>query len=80
MDKKLNSKQVRDILGGISDMSLWRFLHDKHLNFPKPIYINRRRLWSSKELSEWFDSRPREFDSKPREEAPVSALPFRHSN
>lgn len=80
MDKKLTSKNVRELLGGISDMTLWRYLHDENLNFPKPTYIKRNRMWSSKELSEWFDSRPREFDSKPREEAPVMALPFVRSN
>ena len=61
ISNQLTSKQVRDMLGGISDMSLWRFLHDKHLNFPKPIYINRRRFWSSKELSEWFQKQPRAY-------------------
>ena len=50
LDQKITSKQVRELLGGISDMSLWRFLHDKKLGFPKPIYINRRRLWSHEEL------------------------------
>jgi predicted DNA-binding transcriptional regulator AlpA len=59
IEKNITSKQVREILGGISDMSLWRFLHDKHLNFPKPIYINRRRLWSHQELKDWLDKQPR---------------------
>ena len=64
MDRQLTSKQVRDMLGGISDMSLWRFLHDKHLNFPKPIYINRWRFWSNQELNEWFALRPRFYKKK----------------
>jgi len=59
MNKQLTSKQVREMLGGISDMSLWRFLRNKHLKFPKPIYINRRRFWSSEELHEWFQKQPR---------------------
>ena len=58
IEKQITSKQVRELLGGISDMSLWRFLHDKHLNFPKPIYINRRRFWSYQELKEWLDKQP----------------------
>ena len=59
IEKQITSKQVRELLGGTSDMSLWRFLHDRHLNFPKPIYINRRRLWSYQELKEWLDKQPR---------------------
>ena len=58
-EKNITSKQVREILGGKSDVSLWRFLNDRHLNFPKPIYINRRRLWSYQELGEWLDKQPR---------------------
>jgi len=60
MDKQLTSRQVCELLGSISDMTLWRYLHDENLNFPKPTYINKKkRLWSSKELSAWFDSRQR---------------------
>ena len=59
LEQKITSKQVREMLGGISDMSLWRFLHDKNLNFPKPTYIKRRRFWSAQELNEWFDKQPR---------------------
>ena len=38
---------AREVRGryGISDMSVWRWVHDKHLSFPQPIYINRRRFW-----------------------------------
>ena len=61
IEKQITSKQVREILGGISDMSLWRFLHDKHLSFPQPIYINRRRFWSYTELKAWLDKQPRHY-------------------
>ena len=61
LEQKITSKQLREMLGGISDMSLWRFLHDKHLDFPKPIYINRRRLWSYDELKAWLDKQPRHY-------------------
>ena len=59
LEQKITSKQFREMLGGISDMSLWRVLHDKNLNFPKPTYIKRRRFWSAQELNEWFDKQPR---------------------
>jgi predicted DNA-binding transcriptional regulator AlpA len=39
----LNSTQVRQIFGGISDMSLWRWVKDENLGFPPPVYIQRRR-------------------------------------
>jgi predicted DNA-binding transcriptional regulator AlpA len=41
----LNAMQVRARYGGISDMPLWRWLHDKELGFPKPTRINRLRYW-----------------------------------
>ena len=44
LNQKITFKKVRELLGGFSDMSLWHFLHYKKLEFPKPIYINRRRI------------------------------------
>jgi predicted DNA-binding transcriptional regulator AlpA len=38
---------------GVSDMSLWRWSRDEALGFPKPLRINRRRLWKLSELEEW---------------------------
>ncbi|WP_197714430.1 helix-turn-helix transcriptional regulator [Altererythrobacter sp. B11] len=38
-------------------MSIWRWLHDDALNFPKPIYISRRRYWREAEILEWINSR-----------------------
>ncbi|WP_373486911.1 helix-turn-helix transcriptional regulator [Blastomonas sp.] len=47
---------VRDALGGVSDMTLWRWLNDPALNFPKPIYIARRRYWREADVSAWLDA------------------------
>jgi len=58
LDHKINSKQLREMLGGISDMSLWRFVHSKYLDFPKPTYINKRRFWSSSDIEDWFRKQP----------------------
>lgn len=58
IDPKINSKQLREMLGGISDMSLWRFVHSSYLNFPKPTYINKRRFWNSSEIEAWFKQQP----------------------
>lgn len=58
MDRKLiPSATVRTLCGGISDMSLWRWLHTPALNFPKPIVIARRRYWPEAEVLAWVDAR-----------------------
>ena len=36
-------KEVREICGGISEMTLWRWDRDPDLNFPPPVRINRRK-------------------------------------
>jgi len=44
---------------GVSDMSLWRWLRDEALGFPRPIRINRRRFWKLDDLESWEASRDR---------------------
>lgn len=53
----VNSKYVRERYD-ISDMSLWRWQNDPKLGFPKPMIINRRKLWDPAELDA-FDARQR---------------------
>ena len=36
-----------------SDMSLYRWLHDARMNFPKPYYFSTRRFWKLSELESW---------------------------
>lgn len=43
--KYLTARQVRARFGGISDMSLHRWLCNEALAFPKPIVIQRRRYF-----------------------------------
>ncbi|WP_370275110.1 helix-turn-helix transcriptional regulator [Pararhodobacter marinus] len=45
------------ICGGISDMTLWRWLSDQALNFPRPIYLGRRRYWREAEVLAWLEAR-----------------------
>ena len=52
-DTLLTARQVRQRLGGVSDMAIWRWLRDERLGFPKPICINRRRYWRLGELAAW---------------------------
>ena len=55
----LNSGQVRDRLGRISAMALWRWRNDSALRFPQPLTINKRNYWRSCELAAWIDDRGR---------------------
>ncbi|WP_085308300.1 helix-turn-helix transcriptional regulator [Planktotalea arctica] len=56
----IGASTVRAMFDGVSDMTLWRWLKDTKLNFPKPIYMQRRRFWREAELIEWINNRPRE--------------------
>ena len=49
----LTSAQVRKRYGGVSDMALWRWLHDVSLGFPKPLRIQGRRFWRLTDLVAW---------------------------
>ena len=53
----LTAGQVRERFGGISDMTLWRWLHDDSLAFPKPMVVNRRRLFREGDIDRWAAER-----------------------
>ena len=55
-DKRIPSRDVRNICGGVSDMTIWRWLNDPALNFPQPIYIARRRYWKEADIVAWLDA------------------------
>jgi hypothetical protein len=52
-DVFLSAAQVRRRYGGISAMTLHRWLHDPALDFCKPIYISARRYWKLSDLEEF---------------------------
>ena len=52
----LTGPQLRQRFGGISDMTLWRWLHDDCVGFPKPLVINRRRYFRTADV-EAFEAR-----------------------
>jgi hypothetical protein len=37
----------------ISHMSLYRWTKNPNMDFPKPMVINRRKLWKAEELENW---------------------------
>ena len=45
---------------GVSDMTIWRWLHNDKLGFPAPLRINGRRYWRLIELEAWEASEPAE--------------------
>lgn len=61
----LNSAKVRERLGGISSMTIWRYLNDDELNFPRPITIRSRRFWKSDEI-ETFINRRQSYENVPK--------------
>jgi predicted DNA-binding transcriptional regulator AlpA len=38
---------------GVTSMSLYRWLDDEEMGFPKPLYIGRFRFWRLADLIEW---------------------------
>jgi predicted DNA-binding transcriptional regulator AlpA len=53
------SKQIKARYD-ISDMSLWRWLQDEKLNFPKPVVIRARRYWDAEAIDQWEQTRAAE--------------------
>jgi hypothetical protein len=49
----LTAAQVRRRYGGVSDMTLHRWLHDLELDFCQPIIIGRRRYWKLSDLQKF---------------------------
>jgi hypothetical protein len=55
----LTAKQTRTRYGEASDMWLWRRLHDDS-GFPKPMLVNKRRLFRLSDLISWERARASE--------------------
>jgi predicted DNA-binding transcriptional regulator AlpA len=53
----IGARQVRGLVGNISEMTLWRWKHNERLAFPKPIVIQRRRYWRKDEVTAWLNQR-----------------------
>lgn len=58
--KLISAAAVRDLCGGVSDMTLWRWLNDPDLAFPRPTYIGRRRYFREAEISVWIEAQAEE--------------------
>lgn len=62
-DRLLTSAQVREVLGGMSDMSLWRWLNSPTMGFPQPIYIARRRFWREAAIAAWLEAQAKALEA-----------------
>lgn len=54
-DRRIPARAVRDLCGGVSDMSLYRWLNNERLGFPQPVYIQKRRYWREREILAWLE-------------------------
>ena len=52
--RRIQAAFVRKMCGDISDMTLWRWLDNAELHFPKPQYIGRRRYWKEADVIAWL--------------------------
>lgn len=52
-ERRINAAEVRRICGNVSDMWLWRRISDS--NFPKPVFIARRRFWRERDVIAWLN-------------------------
>ena len=54
----LAAAQVCSRLGGVSLMTLWRWLGSDVVQFPQPtLRINNRRYWSAESIRHWLSAR-----------------------
>lgn len=50
----ISQQHALSYLGGITEMTLWRWRQDPRLNFPKPYTIRRRNFYDRTELDAWL--------------------------
>jgi predicted DNA-binding transcriptional regulator AlpA len=57
----LTAQQVCARFGGISQMTLWRWLGSDVVRFPQPtMRVNKRRFWSAGSIRRWLAERSSE--------------------
>ena len=55
-EKRIQAADTRILCGGISDMTLWRWINER--DFPQPVYIGNRRYWKESDVLAWLDAQP----------------------
>lgn len=56
-DRLITSRQLREALGGISEMTVWRYERDEALGFPEPLRIRKRKFWRAADIDQWLNAR-----------------------
>ena len=44
-DDLITSREVRRMFGGVSEMTLWRWMKSESVQFPRPIVIHSKNYW-----------------------------------
>jgi predicted DNA-binding transcriptional regulator AlpA len=61
-ERLIGTTPVRELLGGVSQMHIWRLLNDENyraLKFPRPTVMGRRNYWRIGDLRRWIDRQPK---------------------
>ncbi|MFO1520461.1 MAG: transcriptional regulator [Kiritimatiellia bacterium] len=53
-ERQIRAAETCHICGGISEMTLWRWL--KRSDFPRPTYVGRYRYWRERDVEDWWDA------------------------
>jgi predicted DNA-binding transcriptional regulator AlpA len=63
------AQPLRDLLGGVSDMTIFRWMESKR--FPQPVVVGGRgrRFWRLKDVASWQESNIRKAGQKLSERA-----------
>jgi predicted DNA-binding transcriptional regulator AlpA len=51
----ITASRVRELCGGICDMTLWRWRRDPDLQFPEPVIIRRRNFYRASEIAGFIE-------------------------
>lgn len=54
MQAVISAPEARRYVGGISEMSLWRWERDPDMGWPQPVRVNRRKYYKVAELDEFL--------------------------
>ena len=46
----INSRDLKARLGGVTDMTLWRWQRRADLEFPRPVIIAKRKYWDAADV------------------------------
>jgi predicted DNA-binding transcriptional regulator AlpA len=58
----ISTTDTRELLGGVSQMHIWRLLNDERYRvrkFPRPIVMGRRNFWRLGDIRRWIDKQPK---------------------